>query len=151
MRTTRPKQRRSRVRLCLLFECILVWLSRCDNIWCLCIQRVMRQLGFFQWDIWNLNEDKVCSTVPIPPFSRTVTGLCWPLTYLQWVTLSDLLTVSDSLLRPLVTNVNPWVSIATPVLWTCSSTYLKWFQLILGHGQLIPWMADRPMSSKKLR
>jgi len=35
------------------------------------------------------------------------------------------LTVKDSRLRPLVTNVNPWVSIATPVFWTCSSTYLQ--------------------------
>lgn len=35
------------------------------------------------------------------------------------------LTVSDSLLRPLVMNVNPWVSMATPVFCMCSSTYLK--------------------------
>ena len=30
----------------------------------------------------------------------------------------------DSLLRPLVTKLKPWVSIATPVRWMCSSTYL---------------------------
>ena len=35
------------------------------------------------------------------------------------------LTVSDSRFFPLVTKVNPWVSIATPVRWTCSSIYLK--------------------------
>ena len=34
------------------------------------------------------------------------------------------LTVRDSRFLPLVTKVNPWVSIATPVLWTCSSMYL---------------------------
>ncbi len=34
------------------------------------------------------------------------------------------LTVRDSLLRPLVTKLKPWVSIATPVRWMCSSTYL---------------------------
>lgn len=36
------------------------------------------------------------------------------------------LTVNDSLLRPLVMNVNPCVSMATPVFCMCSSTYLKW-------------------------
>lgn len=34
-------------------------------------------------------------------------------------------TVSDSRLRPLVTNEKPCVSMATPVRWTCSSMYLK--------------------------
>lgn len=34
------------------------------------------------------------------------------------------LTVRDSLLRPLVTKLKPWVSMATPVRWMCSSTYL---------------------------
>lgn len=34
------------------------------------------------------------------------------------------LTVRDSLLRPLVTKLKPWVSMATPVRWICSSTYL---------------------------
>lgn len=33
--------------------------------------------------------------------------------------------MSDSRFRPLVMKEKPWVSIATPVLWTCSSTYLK--------------------------
>lgn len=35
------------------------------------------------------------------------------------------LTVSDSLLRPLVMKVKPCVSMATPVFCMCSSTYLK--------------------------
>lgn len=35
------------------------------------------------------------------------------------------LTVSDSLLRPLVMNVKPCVSMATPVFWMCSSAYLR--------------------------
>lgn len=30
----------------------------------------------------------------------------------------------DSLLRPLVTKLKPCVSMATPVRWICSSTYL---------------------------
>lgn len=34
------------------------------------------------------------------------------------------LTVRDSLLRPLVTKLKPCVSMATPVRWICSSTYL---------------------------
>lgn len=34
------------------------------------------------------------------------------------------LTVRDSRLRPLVTKLKPWVSMATPVRWICSSTYL---------------------------
>lgn len=38
------------------------------------------------------------------------------------------LTVSDSLLRPLVMNVKPCVSMATPVFCMCSSAYLKWKQ-----------------------
>ncbi len=33
--------------------------------------------------------------------------------------------MSDSLFRPLVTKLKPCVSIATPVLWICSSTYLQ--------------------------
>jgi len=33
-------------------------------------------------------------------------------------------TINDSRFRPLVTNVKPCVSMATPVRWTCSSTYL---------------------------
>ena len=36
----------------------------------------------------------------------------------------ELLTVSDSLRFPLVTRANPWVSMATAVFCTCSSTYL---------------------------
>lgn len=40
--------------------------------------------------------------------------------------LHAILTVRDSLLRPLVMNVNPCVSMATPVFCMCSSTYLKW-------------------------
>lgn len=39
--------------------------------------------------------------------------------------LHAVLTVSDSLLRPLVMNVNPCVSMATPVFCMCSSAYLK--------------------------
>ena len=39
--------------------------------------------------------------------------------------IHKILTVSDSRFLPLVTKVNPWVSMATPVLWTCSSTYLS--------------------------
>lgn len=37
----------------------------------------------------------------------------------------DVLTVSDSRFLPLVINVKPWVSMATPVFCMCSSTYLK--------------------------
>lgn len=33
--------------------------------------------------------------------------------------------MSDSRRLPLVTKENPWVSMATPVLWTCSSMYLN--------------------------
>ena len=36
-----------------------------------------------------------------------------------------IVTVSDSLLRPLVMKEKPCVSIATPVRWMCSSTYLQ--------------------------
>lgn len=42
-----------------------------------------------------------------------------------WNKSMEHLTVRDSLLRPLVTKLNPWVSMATPVRWTCSSTYLQ--------------------------
>ena len=35
------------------------------------------------------------------------------------------LTVRDSRFLPLVTKENPWVSMATPVFCTCSSTYLE--------------------------
>ena len=38
-------------------------------------------------------------------------------------------TVRDSRLFPLVTSVNPWVSIATAVFWTCSSMYLCGIQV----------------------
>lgn len=37
----------------------------------------------------------------------------------------ETLTVRDSLLRPFVTKLKPCVSIATPVRWICSSTYLR--------------------------
>lgn len=39
--------------------------------------------------------------------------------------LQSVLTVSDSLLRPLVMKVKPCVSMATPVFWMCSSAYLQ--------------------------
>lgn len=48
-------------------------------------------------------------------FGRSCCCCCFP----------AFLTVSDSLLRPLVMNVNPCVSMATPVFCMCSSTYLK--------------------------
>ena len=49
---------------------------------------------------------------------------------LHRIGLSDKLTVSDSRLRPEVTNVKPCVSMATPVRWTCSSMYLLIFLII---------------------
>lgn len=61
-------------------------------------------------------------------------GHTYNLTDLQWcmstqlcnrAVRSTILTVRDSRLRPLVTKLNPWVSIATPVRWTCSSMYLQ--------------------------
>lgn len=49
---------------------------------------------------------------------------------------STLLTVRDSLLRPLVTKLKPCVSMATPVRWICSSTYL--IERLEGMNYVVP-------------
>lgn len=76
----------------------------------------------------NSNDPLRCMTRLTKPRiqSRWRFRRCLPATALMKNRgFATFLTVSDSLLRPLVMNVNPCVSMATPVFCMCSSTYLK--------------------------
>ena len=74
---------------------------------------------------WNEGTDEESRSPAKFREKSTMFRMFWTVWYFRERCDGKILTVRDSRFFPLVTKANPWVSIATPVRWTCSSIYLK--------------------------